>query len=55
MVECQLDYHNFWITEDVVFKLIVLHQTVVTATETSSKMASTHCQKIVVKFEQNDI
>ena len=36
----------------IVFKLIVLHQTIVSVTETSSKMASILCQKWLTIFCQ---
>ena len=36
----------------IVFELIVKHQTIVSVTETSVKMASTLCQKLLIIFCQ---
>ena len=44
------DYHNFGTLKKIVSKLIVRHQIIVSFTETSSKMASTFCQKWLTIF-----
>ena len=48
------DYRNFGNIEKMgVFKLIVLHETIVSVTGTSSKMASKLCQKLLtITFQE---
>ena len=46
------DYRNFWTLKDGSLELIFYHQKIVSVTETSSKMASTLCQKMLTIFCQ---